>query len=58
MDQGCYFESAHLGLGSRRGCATGACDVMRSMCDRNVEGVDLKGKIYQRASLVLTCDQS
>ena len=59
MDQGYYFERAHLGLGSRLGCAMGACDVL-SMCDRNIigEGVDLKGKIYQRASLELTCDQN
>jgi len=54
VDQGCYFERAHLGLGSRRGCATEACNVLRSMCDKNIAGVDLKGKIYQRASLVLT----
>jgi len=58
MGQGCYFERAHLGLDSRLGCATEACNVLRSMFDKNIAGVDLKGKSYQRASLVLTCDQS
>jgi len=57
VDQGCYFERDHLGLGSRRGCAAGVCDVLRKMCDRNIEIVDLKKKIYQRASLVSTCGQ-
>jgi len=57
VDQGCYFERAHLGLGSRRGCTTGACDVLRNMRDRSIEGVNLKGKIYQHALMVSTCCQ-
>jgi len=35
-----------------------ACNVLWSMCDKNIAGVNLKGKIYQGASLVLTCDQN
>jgi len=35
----------------------GACDVLRNICDRNIEGVDMKAKIYQRASLVSNSGQ-
>jgi len=31
VDQGCCFERAHLGLGNRRGCTTGACNALRNI---------------------------
>jgi len=55
VDQGRYFERVHLKLDSRRGCATRACDMLHRICDIGVESVGLEGRIYRRATSVLSC---